>query len=151
MNTVIAAKPIQVESAIGMIETSRVVWESSAVTVTAEEAMKPQVHDEERSDLDDAKDFLRGLLIDGPVLSKQIERDAKGAGHAWRTIQRAQKSLGIVAVKKGMKEGWVWQFGSEECQESPKNAVSGGQQPSYSSGDLGGLQGGDTVPVEVEI
>ena len=141
----------QVESAIGMIETSRVVWESSAVTVTAEEAMKPQVHDEERSDLDDAKDFLRGLLIDGPVLSKQIERDAKGAGHAWRTIQRAQKSLGIVAVKKGMKEGWVWQFGPEECQESPKNAVSGGQQPSYSSGDLGGLQGGDTVPVEVEI
>lgn len=141
----------QVESMTGMIETSRVVWESSAVTVTAEEAMKPQVHDEERSDLDDAKDFLRGLLADGPVPSKQIERDAKGAGHAWRTIQRAQKALGIVAVKKGMKEGWVWQFGLEECQEPPKNAVPLGWHSSYSSGGVGGLQGDDTLPVEVEI
>ena len=59
----------QVENSIGMIENSRVVWESSVVTVTAEEAMKPQAHDDERDDLDDAKDFLCGLLVDGPVPS----------------------------------------------------------------------------------
>jgi putative DNA primase/helicase len=145
----------QVESAIGRIETSRVVWEPSAVTVTAEEAMKPQVHDEERSDLDDAKDFLRGLLAEGPVPSKQIRGDAEGAGHAWRTIQRAQKALGIVPFKKGMKEGWFWQLATpscpEECHEPPKNAVPEGWQPSYSSGGVGGLQGDDRVPVEVEI
>ncbi len=139
----------QVESTIGRIETSRVVWEPSAVTVTAEEAMKPQVHDEERSDLDDAKDFLRGLLAEGPVPSKQIRGDAEGAGHAWRTIQRAQKALGIVPFKKGMKEGWFWQLATpshpEECHEPPKNAVSGAWQPSYSSGDLGGLQGKEEV------
>ena len=145
----------QVESSIGMIETSRVVWESSVVTVTADEAMKPQAHDDERDDLDDAKDFLCGLLAEGPVPSKQIRGDAEGAGHAWRTIQRAQKVLGIVAVKKGMKEGWVWQLDTplrpEDCHEPTKNAVPDGWQPSYSSGGLGGLQGGDTVPVEVEI
>ncbi|MDN5941096.1 MAG: AAA family ATPase [Nitrospira sp.] len=139
----------QVESARGMIETSRVVWESSAVVVTAEEAMKPQAHDEERSDLEDAKGFLRELLANGPVPSKQIETDAKGAGHAWRTIQRAQKILGIVAVKRGMKEGWVWQFGPEECQEPPKNAVPGVWQPSYSSGGLGGLQGSQAEEVDL--
>jgi KaiC/GvpD/RAD55 family RecA-like ATPase len=145
----------QVESTIGRIETSRVVWEPSAVTVTAEQAMKPQVHNEERSDLDDAKDFLRGLLAEGPVPSKQIRGDAEGAGHAWRTIQRAQKALGIVPFKKGMKEGWFWQLATpscpEECHEPPKNAVPGGWQPSYSSGGVGGLQGDDTLPVEVEI
>jgi putative DNA primase/helicase len=146
----------QVKSATGGIETSRVVWESSAVTVTAEEAMKPQVPDEERSDLDDAKDFLRGLLADGPVPSKQIRGDAEGAGHAWRTIQRAQKALGIVPFKKGMKEGWVWQHAtpscSEDCQAPPKNAIPGEWQPSYSSGGVGGLQGDNTLPiVEVEI
>ncbi len=143
----------QVESTIGRIETSRVAWESSAVTVTAEEAMKPQVPNEERSDLDDAKDFLRGLLADGPVPSKQIRSDAEGAGHAWRTIQRAQKALGIVAAKKGMKEGWVWQLNTpsrpEESHEPPKNAVPGGRQPSHSSGGLGSLQDDDTVQKEV--
>jgi|CXWL01.1.fsa_nt_gi putative DNA primase/helicase len=143
---------VQVESAIGMIETSRVVWESSAVTVTAEEAMKPQVHDDERSDLDDAKDFLRELLTDGPIPSKQIRGDAEGAGHAWRTIQRAQKALGVVAFKKGMKEGWLWKLDtpsrSEECHEPPKDAVPGAWQPSYSSGSLGGLHGNDTILVE---
>jgi putative DNA primase/helicase len=143
----------QVESTIGRIETSRVAWESSAVTVTAEEAMKPQVPDEERSDLDDAKGFLRGLLADGPVPSKQIRSDAEGAGHAWRTIQRAQKALGIVAAKKGMKEGWVWQLNTpsrpEESHEPPKNAVPGGRQPSHSSGGLGSLQDDDTAQKEV--
>jgi len=142
----------QVESSIGMIETSRVVWESSVVTVTADEAMKPQDHDDERDDLDDAKDFLCGLLGDGPVPSKQIRGDAEGAGHAWRTIQRAKKVLGIVAVKKGMKEGWFWQLDTplrpEDRHEPTKNAVPDGWQPSYSSGGLGGLRGDDMVPVE---
>ena len=145
----------QVESAAGLIETSRVVWESSVVTVTAEEAMRPQVHDDERSDLDDAKDFLRTLLADGPVPSKQIRAETEGAGHAWRTIQRAQKALGIVAVKDGMKCGWSWRLVTpshlEECHEPPKAAVPMGRQPSYSSGGLGVLRGENLRAVEVEI
>lgn len=145
----------QVESSAGTIETSRVVWAAGTVTVTATEAMRPQIHDDERSELGEAKDFLRGLLADGAMPSRQIQADAAGAGHAWRTVQRAQKSLGIVAVKKGMKEGWVWQLGTsshpEECQEPLKVATPGGWKPSHSSGGLGGLRGDDTVPVEVEI
>jgi len=142
----------QVESAIGMIETSRVVWESSAVTVTAEEAMRPQVHDDERSDQDDAKDFLLRLLDDGPVPSNQIERDAKGAGHSMRTVQRAKKDLGVVAEKKGMKEGWCWRLPKhsqpEGRQGTPKNTVPGDWQPSHSSGGFGSLRGDDSVPVK---
>lgn len=136
----------QVESAAGRIETSRVVWESSVVTTTAEEAMRPPVHDDERSDLDDAKAFLRELLAKGPVPSKQIRADTEGAGHAWRTIQRAQKALGIVAVKDGMKGGWVWRLDTpsrpEERQDTTKAASKNGWQPSYSSGGLGVLRGG---------
>lgn len=131
---------VQVESAIGMIGTSRVVWESSAVTVTAEEAMRPQVNNEERSDLDDAKDFLRGLLADGAVSSKQIRKDADGAGHNWRTIQRAQKDLGVIAFKDGMRGGWNWRLGTlsrhEDSQGITKTATQNGWQPSGIVGDL---------------
>ena len=89
-------------------------------TVTADEAMSQQAAPEERSETDDAKAFLRDLLADGPVPSKQIQADAAGAGHAWRTIQRAQKALGIESVKKGghfgtVKQQRVWRLaGTEE-------------------------------------
>ncbi|HTP64636.1 MAG TPA: AAA family ATPase [Geobacteraceae bacterium] len=99
------------------IETSRVVWEAGEVTVTADEAMAPQGDPEERSALEDAKEFLVNLLADGPVSSKQIRVDAEGAGFAWRTIQRAQKALDIDAYKGGMKEGWLWMLPSKSAKK----------------------------------
>ncbi len=145
----------QIKSAAGLIETSRVMWEAETVTVTADEAMSQQADPEERGETDDAKDFLRGLLADGGVPSKQIRADAEGAGHAWRTIQRAQKALGIEAVKSGMAGGWVWRLAGhpthEDRQETPKTATQNVWQPSHSSGDVGGLRGNESGAVEVEI
>jgi hypothetical protein len=57
---------------LGGIETSRVVWETDSVTVTADEAMRKPDEPEERSSLEDAREFLRNLLADGPVSSKAI-------------------------------------------------------------------------------
>jgi len=92
----------------GGIATSRVSWEDETVAITADEAMAPLEDSEERSTMDDAKQFLINLLAEGPVSSKQIRADAEGAGFSWRTIQRAQKVLNIDAYKGGMKEGWLW-------------------------------------------
>src|SRR5208282_4722307 len=92
------------------IETSRVVWEAAAVTVTADEAMIMQGDPEERSAVEDAKEFLTGLLADGPVSSKQVRADAEGAGHAWAAVRRAQKALGVEVVKAGMRSGWEWRL-----------------------------------------
>jgi hypothetical protein len=100
----------QVQSPSGAIATSRIAWGSEAVTVTADEAMTQRGDPEEQSDVHDAKDFLRGLLASGPVPTKQIQADATGAGYSWRTIQRAQKALGIEAVKDGMRGGWTWKL-----------------------------------------
>lgn len=100
-------------SLAGGIETSRVSWEGEPVTITADEAMSPQGDPEERSAMDDAKEFLSNLLADGPVSSKQIKGDAEGAGHSWQTIRRAQKALGIEAHKEGMKGPWLWRLPSK--------------------------------------
>ncbi|TKB79290.1 MAG: hypothetical protein E8D42_07785 [Nitrospira sp.] len=144
-------EPIQVESATGQIETSRVLWEAGTVTTTAQEAMAPHEANEAQSDLDDAKDFLRELLIEGAQPAKLIRTDAEDAGHAWRTIQRAQRELGVIAFKKGMKEGWFWRLDSpprpEERQNTTKNATPRDWQPSHSSGRVGGLRSGDRKPI----
>ncbi|NVN91491.1 MAG: AAA family ATPase [Desulfuromonadales bacterium] len=99
---------IQSVTLSGGIETSRVSWETEAVSTTADEAMAPIGDPEERSVLEDAKRFLANLLADGPVSSRQIRADAIGAGFSWRTIQRAQNALDVDAYKGGMKEGWFW-------------------------------------------
>jgi hypothetical protein len=93
------------------IETSRVIWEAESISVNADEAFSnPNIGNEEMGALDDAKQFLRDMLSDGPVSVKQIKMDADGAGHSWATIRRAQAALKADAYKEGMKGGWHWRL-----------------------------------------
>ena len=70
-------------------------------------------------------------------------------------IQRAQKALGIVAVKEGLKGGWIWRLPRpsqpEDRQETPKTATQIDWQPSHFSGGVGGLRGDEPLQLEVEI
>jgi len=94
------------------IWTSCVEWDSEPVTMTADEAMAPQGDPEERSALNDAKDFLRDQLVNGPVASKEVKANAKQVGYGMRTVDRAKSYLRIKAVKEGFgKTGvWVWRL-----------------------------------------
>jgi hypothetical protein len=103
-------QPAEVASHAGAIESSRVMWDSAAVSITADEAMTPQLDSEERSDLEDAKGFLRDFLSTGPMPSKRVRVEAEGAGHSWATIRRAQKALGVEAAKEGMTGPWLWRL-----------------------------------------
>ena len=99
----------------GGIETSCVEWGTEPVTMTADEAIVPAGDPGERSELEDAQGFLRGLLEDGPVPSKQVRSDADAAGYSWATLRRAQKTLGIEATKEGGqfgggKQQWLWRL-----------------------------------------
>ncbi len=134
----------------GGIETSRVTWEAEAVTVTADEALAPAQDPEERSAVEEAKDFLRGLLNDGAMSSKQVRADSEGAGHAWAAVRRAQKALGVEVVKAGMRGGWEWRLPpkvlktGEDAQE--KNVSTFGRNE-----HLRQPSGTDPGIVEVEI
>jgi hypothetical protein len=92
------------------IETSRVQWEKDAVTTSASDALA-EPKGEDNGALIAAEEFLRALLEDGPVATKQIESDAQGAGHTWSTIRRAKFALRVEAVKsRGEKGAWTWQL-----------------------------------------
>lgn len=112
----------------GGIQTTRVLW-GDRIEGTARDILDAvEAHDaDERSELDDAADFLRGLLADGPVAAKQVYAEADQAGYRRATIRRAQKALGIAAVKEGGRFGekeqrWVWKLprSPEDAQETQK-------------------------------
>jgi hypothetical protein len=89
--------------------------------VVVNDVIGPQSDSEDRDALAGAKDFLAGLLADGPLSSKQVRSDADGAGYSWRTIRRAQKTLNVVAIKEGQpgdkKQRWVWRMPSKVATE----------------------------------
>jgi putative DNA primase/helicase len=96
------------------IETSHVMWENQIITQSADEVFGAQESSfEDKTDLLDAKMYLRSLLADAPVPVSTIERDAKDAGHSWATIRRAQKDLGITSYRGdgiGAKGKWFWRL-----------------------------------------
>jgi putative DNA primase/helicase len=93
----------------GGIQTTRARWDG-VIEGSAREILGDVEHDEDgdASEKADAEMFLRDLLADGALPTKQVKADADGAGYSWATIRRAQKSLKITARKDGMRGGWVW-------------------------------------------
>ena len=100
----------------GNIEASRVEWgdsiEGSAREILGEVEAEPD--NSGVSERSDAEQFLRDLLIDGPVPSRQVKSDADGAGYSWATTRRAQKAIGVVAYRDGdgigQKSAWYWRL-----------------------------------------
>jgi putative DNA primase/helicase len=90
------------------IDTSCVEWDTELVTMTADEAMAPPEEPEERGAMGEAVRWLGELLKDGSVDSKEIFSDAKQAGIAWRTVERAKARLGVKATKASYAGGWRW-------------------------------------------
>lgn len=95
---------------------------------------------EEQSSLMEAKEFLRELLADGQrVQTRAIKADANGAGIAWRTIERAKKSLGVRAKKEGIKAAWWWFLPSEQHRQHRPDRQD---RQEKETGKFGGLDGG---------
>jgi putative DNA primase/helicase len=69
------------------------------------------------SALEDAKDFLQALLADGELSQKQIKIDANGAGHSWRTVERAKKELNIRSNKSLLDKGWYWKLNGNSAND----------------------------------
>lgn len=111
------------------IPATRVLW-GDKIDGTARDILADVEGDnseERRTELDEACDFLRDLLANGPVATKQIKVDADGSGLTWATVRRAQKAIGAKAKKGGMESGWSWELPAEgahrnfeDAQESSK-------------------------------
>lgn len=66
--------------------------------------------DGEGGTLTDAKRFLSDLLADGSMKAGEVFKEATGAGHTKRCIQRAANKIGVLRHKDGMRGGWLWKL-----------------------------------------
>lgn len=116
------------------IRTSRVVFDPLRVFESADDVLqqvKPGDEDR-RSALDEACEFLRTELADGPVKATAIEAARKDADITKATLVRARKALGVKRRKEGSGKGaWLLEMpkhsqGSQQSQHSQESHVFGG-------------------------
>jgi putative DNA primase/helicase len=69
--------------------------------------------DDQSSAVEEAEEFLRTLLADGPVAQREVQVAARDAGISMSTAKKAKRELGVqsVAVRvEGVRgvQGWSW-------------------------------------------
>jgi putative DNA primase/helicase len=109
--------PVVATDAIGDMVAPCIAWSTQHVSITATEVLVAAIGgNDEPTATDDAVDFLRKLLADGPLPVKEAERQAVEAGLLGegkpigqsKPFRSARKELGVLTDKGGMREGWTW-------------------------------------------
>jgi hypothetical protein len=109
------------------VPASRVVWDGR-VEGSARAALADTEEPCDRDTaLEDAKDFLRETLAEEAVAQKELKSAAEAHGHAWATVRRAKKALGVVARKASMAAGWDWNL--PKALTNPEEAQAFGVSP----------------------
>jgi AAA domain-containing protein len=105
---------------LGDIDAPTIEFDLDEITATADEALADSVgrdgrDGEEKSSIGEAMNFLRDVLRDGPIASREVSHRAKEAAISQATLKRAKSALGVVARHRG--EGgtggrgeWIWEF-----------------------------------------
>jgi|GEM_PF-6974796 len=90
-------------------DVARVTWLGES-SMSAGQLLAGQEDEQERGALDEARDFLRDLLREGPHPAKIVKASARDAGITEQTLRRARESLGVTNTKEGfgVKGHWVW-------------------------------------------
>ncbi|MES2101674.1 MAG: AAA family ATPase [Pseudomonadota bacterium] len=99
---------IEQVQALPGIAASVVTW-GNAIDGTARELLAEAEADPQdgSSAKESAEDFLRELLTSSTP-TKNVQSEAKEAGHAWATVRRASEVLGV--IKKKGESGWYWRL-----------------------------------------
>ena len=113
-----------VDSPAGSLATSRVAWGSEAIPMTADDAMQTEKTQRSTSAVDEAADWLRETLTEGPKPATEISELAASESISKKTLRRAREKLGIKPVKLGMNNGWMWSLPPKmpnTAEDAPQN------------------------------
>ncbi len=101
----------------------RVVWEDEIIVVSADDALKGDnsTDDYEITLVDDAAEWLRELLADGPIASNDVKLEAKEAGYSLATLRLAQEYEIKPHRGPGVCGGIIWYWGMPGQQARAPN------------------------------
>ena len=84
-----------------------VSWEPDPVNMSADDAFSSDhANGGAPTKLDDASNWLRDQLSEGPRRSNDVERNAREAGFSVGTLRRAKARIGAAAVKPAFNGAW---------------------------------------------
>jgi len=117
----------------GDILASRVTWEAEPVNVSADEALAADMNGTDHTATEDAIEFLKVVLADGPAKVEAVEQEAKAAGLLGaeqsigqsKPFRSARKRLGITPYQpKGVKGGgWEWALPAPTPHQVPSGGI----------------------------
>jgi len=113
-----------ISSPAGPLETSRVLWDSEPVPMTADEAMQAESASGSTSALKAASDWLQETLASGPVAATDVFDRAKAEGISKKTLQRASKATKVQKAKGAMEGGWEWSLPPKVAKSAEDTQVS---------------------------
>jgi putative DNA primase/helicase len=134
---------------------SRVLW-GETIEGTARELLADaeSQDDGERSQTDEAREWLTGVLSSGSMKASDVQREARQAGIGEKALRRAREQLGIKPQKDSFAAGWRWALRvGEDAQLATKmpKVPEDAQTNCVGTFDDGGhLRSGDDI-VEVEF
>lgn len=123
-------------------EVARVRWLGASAHSAGSLLVEPE-STEEQSSLDEAAAVLADILAAGPVAANEARRQARAAGVADRTTDRAKARLGVVARRSGFGPGgsWLWALPPHTPPAPPIDRPANSQAPFGSNGDLCDAEG----------
>jgi hypothetical protein len=103
-----------------------VMWEPDPVTVSADDALAfDRRGGDDRSDREQAADWLREALACGPLASNEALEQGRKNGFSEKTLRRAFKDMGGKSRKSSFGGGWEWALPSEDGQCGPEDSQDG--------------------------
>jgi len=99
--------------------TPRIVW-GGVSTHTADALLAMPSTEEEKTAIDEAREFLLETLGTGSVDAKNILTQSRKNGINDKTLQRAKRAMGVKSEKADFAGGWRWRLPDEDGQEQPK-------------------------------
>lgn len=98
----------------------RIEWKGET-SHTADTLLAAPVNSEERSALDEAEDFLRATLKDGPRRSTAVKKEAREADISEGTLRRAKRAMGVRSIKDGGLWSWMLPEGADQWEQGAQD------------------------------
>ena len=100
----------------------RLEWDPDPVQVTADDALSREGNGSGgHSAVDEAIDWLRTALSDGPRPSKELEEEARKNEISGKTLERAKKEIGVESRPGGYHKPWISMLPEDDVGQSPSN------------------------------
>lgn len=121
----------------------RVCWSGESLHHAAS-LLASSIAGEERTELEEAQEFLKDVLVEGPLAAKAVIDKGKAQGFTERTVKRAKEKLSIRSKKVGSGAGSTWEW------ELPKKA-NDKSKGANSSSLASFAQPSDSTPIKSDI